>query len=126
MQYQLVLQFAAGPAADYDALVAIEHQLIAALGEDAVDGHDMGRGESEENPLSRLIRKRLFVRSHRCWKPLDTCRQSQQRIAASTKIDITFYGQRIPRGSSVLHSRRGSNQTLQPTAQTALFFSCPA
>lgn len=46
MQYQLVLQFAAGPAADYDALVAIEHQLIAALGEDAVDGHDMGSGEA--------------------------------------------------------------------------------
>jgi hypothetical protein len=46
MQYQLVLQFAADSVAEYDTLVAIEHQLIAALGEDAVDGHDMGSGEA--------------------------------------------------------------------------------
>jgi hypothetical protein len=46
MQYQLVLQFAAGTVADYDALVAVEHQLIAALGEDAVDEYDMGAGEA--------------------------------------------------------------------------------
>ena len=46
MQYQLVLQFAANIVTDYDALVAIEHQLVDALGENAVDGHDMGSGEA--------------------------------------------------------------------------------
>ncbi len=46
MQYQLVLQFAAGVISDYDALIAIESRLITALGEDAVDGHDMGSGEA--------------------------------------------------------------------------------
>jgi hypothetical protein len=46
MQHQLVLQFAADTISDYDALIAIENQLIAALGESAVDGHDMGSGEA--------------------------------------------------------------------------------
>jgi hypothetical protein len=46
MQYQLVLQFAADAISDYGALIAIENQLIAALGEAAVDGHDMGSGEA--------------------------------------------------------------------------------
>jgi hypothetical protein len=46
MQYQLVLQFAADSVTDYDTIVAIEHQLIDALGEDAVNGHDMGSGEA--------------------------------------------------------------------------------
>jgi hypothetical protein len=46
MQHQLVLQFAANTISDYDALIAIENQLIATLGENAVDGHDMGSGEA--------------------------------------------------------------------------------
>jgi hypothetical protein len=46
MRYQLVLQFASDTIADYDALVAIEHQLINTLGENSVDGHDMGSGEA--------------------------------------------------------------------------------
>jgi hypothetical protein len=46
MQYQLVLQFAADAISDYDGLIAIESQLIAALGEAAVDGHDVGSGEA--------------------------------------------------------------------------------
>jgi len=46
MRYQLVLQFAADTIADYDALVAIEHQLIETLGDGLVDGHDMGSGEA--------------------------------------------------------------------------------
>jgi hypothetical protein len=46
MQYQLVLQFAAESPIDYDTLVAIEHQLIDGLEENAVDGHDMGSGEA--------------------------------------------------------------------------------
>jgi hypothetical protein len=46
MRYQLVLQFAADTLADYDALVAMEHQLMEVLGENVVDGHDMGSGEA--------------------------------------------------------------------------------
>ena len=46
MRYQLVLQFAADTIADYDALVAIEHQLMDTLAEGSVDGHDMGSGEA--------------------------------------------------------------------------------
>ena len=46
MRYQLVLQFAADTIADYDALVALEQQLSAALGDSEVDGHDMGCGEA--------------------------------------------------------------------------------
>jgi hypothetical protein len=44
--YQLVLQFAADTLSDYDALVALEDQLTAQLGKNAVDGHDMGSGEA--------------------------------------------------------------------------------
>jgi len=46
MQCQLILQFAANTLADYDALVALENQLIDTLGENTVDGHDMGFGEA--------------------------------------------------------------------------------
>ena len=46
MRYQLVLQFAADTIADYDALIALEHHLIDALGNNSVDGHDMGLGET--------------------------------------------------------------------------------
>jgi len=46
MQYQLVLQFVADAISDHDALIAIESQLITALGEAAVDGHDMGSGQA--------------------------------------------------------------------------------
>ncbi len=46
MQYQLVLQFTAETLGDFDALVALEQQLIDVLGEAAVDGHDMGSGEA--------------------------------------------------------------------------------
>ncbi len=46
MRYQLVLQFEANTVTDYDGLVAMERQLIDALGENAVDGHDMGSGEA--------------------------------------------------------------------------------
>lgn len=46
MRYQLVLQFAAGTISDYDALIAIEHQLIDTLGDNMVDGRDMGSGKA--------------------------------------------------------------------------------
>jgi len=46
MEFQVVLQFSASSAADFDELVALEDQVSAALGECAsVDGHDFGSGE---------------------------------------------------------------------------------
>jgi hypothetical protein len=44
--YQLVLQFAANTISHYDALVALEQQISAALSESELDGHDMGSGEA--------------------------------------------------------------------------------
>ena len=45
--YQLVFQFPADALADFDALIALEGQLIATLGSSAdVDGHDCGSSES--------------------------------------------------------------------------------
>src|SRR5436190_21316646 len=47
MRYQLVLQFRGDSLADYDAMVALEDQLIDDLGHSAkVDGHDCGSGET--------------------------------------------------------------------------------
>jgi hypothetical protein len=47
MQYQLVLQFNGNSLGDYDAMVAIESDLIQELGDTAdVDGHDIGAGET--------------------------------------------------------------------------------
>src|SRR6266699_2489706 len=46
MDFQLVLQFSGDSLADYDAMVALENELIAELGDTAdVDGHDFGSGE---------------------------------------------------------------------------------
>ena len=46
MRYQLVLQFAAAMLSDYDALVALESQLIGVLGNSAINGHDLGSGQA--------------------------------------------------------------------------------
>ncbi len=47
MQYQLVLQFNGDSLGDYDAMVALEDDLIQELGDIAdVDGHDVGVGET--------------------------------------------------------------------------------
>jgi len=46
MDYQLVLQFRGDSLADYDAMVALENELIDELGDPAdVDAHDVGSGE---------------------------------------------------------------------------------
>jgi hypothetical protein len=46
MKYQLVLQWPASSADDYDALVQMENDLNEGLPEDCVvDGHDGGAGE---------------------------------------------------------------------------------
>lgn len=42
-----MLQFLGDSLADYDAMVALENDLIAELGDSAdVDGHDVGSGET--------------------------------------------------------------------------------
>ena len=47
MKYQLVLQFRGDTLSDYDAMIALENQLIEDLGHSAkVDGHDCGSGET--------------------------------------------------------------------------------
>ena len=46
MKYQLVLQFRGDSLSDYDAMLALEDELITELGDSAdVDGHDAGSGE---------------------------------------------------------------------------------
>ena len=46
MPYQLTLQFQGDSLADYDAMIALEDELIEQLGDSAdVDGHDCGFGE---------------------------------------------------------------------------------
>ena len=47
MKYELVLQFRGGSLADYDAMVALERELVNELGDSgSVDGHDIGRRET--------------------------------------------------------------------------------
>ena len=47
MQYQLTLQFRGDSLADYDAMIALEHELGQQVGGSAdVDGHDCGCGET--------------------------------------------------------------------------------
>lgn len=47
MEFQLVLQFRGNNAVEFDDLVALEDELISALGESAdVDGHDIGPSEA--------------------------------------------------------------------------------
>jgi hypothetical protein len=47
LKYQLVLQFQGDSLDDYDAMIALEDDLIAELqGVAEVDGHDMGSGEA--------------------------------------------------------------------------------
>ena len=46
MKYQLVLQLPASSIKDYDAMIELEHAILANLGEvGVVDGHDAGTGE---------------------------------------------------------------------------------
>ena len=46
MSYQLVIQFRGDAMEDYDAMIALEDELIFELGDSAdVDGHDVGSGE---------------------------------------------------------------------------------
>lgn len=47
MQYQLILQFRGDSIDAYDAMIALEDDLVTALGDSAdVDGHDVGSNET--------------------------------------------------------------------------------
>jgi hypothetical protein len=46
MRYQLLLQFRGDSLVDYDAIAALEDELIEKLPEADVDGHDVGSGET--------------------------------------------------------------------------------
>src|SRR2546427_12694121 len=72
MDYQLVLQFRGDSLADYDAMVALEHDLIAELGDSAdVDGHDVGSGETNifiitAEPVRTFRASRVVLERNRC------------------------------------------------------------
>jgi hypothetical protein len=72
MDYQLVLQFRGDSLADYDAMVALENELISELGNSAmVDGHDVGSGEVNifiitADPVRTFRQSRLVLERKRC------------------------------------------------------------
>lgn len=72
MQYQLVLQFRGDSLADYDAMVALENDLIAELGDSAdVDGHDVGSGETNifiitSDPVRAFQASKVVLERNRC------------------------------------------------------------
>jgi hypothetical protein len=72
MQYQLKLQIPGDSLDDYDAMIALESELIEELGDSAdVDGHDVGSGEtnififtSDPSDTFDRIRRILEQRGH--------------------------------------------------------------
>lgn len=72
MDYQLVLQFRGDSLADYDAMVALENDLITELGDSAdVDGHDVGSGETNifiitADPVRAFRQSRVVLERKRC------------------------------------------------------------
>jgi hypothetical protein len=72
MNYQLVLQFRGDSLADYDAMVALENELIAELGDYAdVDGHDAVFGEVDifittADPVRTFRQSRAVLERRRC------------------------------------------------------------
>ena len=77
MRYQLVLQFPGSTLADYDAMIALEDQIINALDSSAeVDGHDSSADECN-----------LFVHTNH---PAATFQQAQ--LGASRFVGDTASG----------------------------------
>ena len=70
--YQLVLQFRGDSLADYDAMVALETELIAELADSAkVDGHDVGSGETNififtADPVRTFRQAMVVLERKRC------------------------------------------------------------
>lgn len=67
--YRFVLQLPVSSMADYDAVVALEDLLIDGLGDDEVDGHDVGGGEMNvfiwtQNLRGTLDRVQTLLKDH--------------------------------------------------------------
>lgn len=73
MKYILVLQWPGNTMADFDALIAMEDQLLEELPEDhgVVDGHDFGVGEMN-----------IFVRTDR---PLDAFHDAMKSLSTDPR-----------------------------------------
>jgi hypothetical protein len=94
--YQLVLQFHGDSLQDFDAMVALEDELIEQLGDSAdVDGHDVGSGETNififtSDPAATFARARPV---------LERGRQLQTVTAAYRKVEGEDYTVIWPKGS---------------------------
>jgi len=97
MRYQLVLQFPGSSLADYDAMVALEDELIEVLGDSAdVDGHDVGCGET-----NIFIFTSDPARTFQQARPVLERRQSLPAVtAASRQVDGDEYTVIWPEGST--------------------------
>jgi hypothetical protein len=89
MRYQLVIQFAADTIPDYDALIAMEHQLTDTLGDGFVDGHDMSCGEANifiltSDPRDTLRSTDSTFSAHGAPKLVEAICSCGQRLATNS------------------------------------------
>src|SRR4051794_33177727 len=96
MKYHLTLQFRGDSLDDYDAMIALEDELIKELGDSAdVDGHDVGSGEINifihtSDPVATFQRVRPV---------LERTRHLQAVTAAYREADGERYTMIWPEGS---------------------------
>lgn len=80
VSFQLVFQFPAESLADYDAMIALEDQLITVLGSSAqVDGHDCGAGESN-----------IFVFTDHPTSTFELARPSLERAGCLSSVRVGY------------------------------------
>ena len=96
MDYQLVLQFRGDSLGEFDAMVALEDELIEQLGDAAdVDGHDVGSSETNififtSDPAATFARVRPV---------LERRKQLQTVMAAYREVEGEVYTVIWPEGS---------------------------
>ena len=96
MDYQLVLQFRGDSLGEFDAMVALEDELIERLGDSAeVDGHDFGSGTGNififtSDPAATFDRARPVLESKQ---------QLQTVTAAYREVEGKHYTVIWPEGS---------------------------
>ena len=87
MHYQLVLQFKGDSLADYDQMIALENQLIDAVGTTAkVDGHDCGSGESN-----------IFIFTTDPEATFSAIRDTLKLNKKLESVTIALYGRAVPK-----------------------------